>query len=146
NLHWRDQREILFQLVPNVEDLEIIDENPELKSLAKILNARKVEDVKEIYKDRNKKINKDLETLPARIAELNRTEYPLVKKDVTLEDIERNLQESYNKLSDPEKDKAESSELAEIQTHHDSIRGFYDGLADLELKRSAIITQAREAY
>ena len=144
NLHWRDQREILFQLVPNVEDLEIIDANPELKSLAKILNGRKVEDLKEIYKDRNKKINKDLETLPARIAELNRTEYPLVKKEVTLEDIERNLQESYNKLSKAEKDKAESSDLEEIQKHQDTIRGFYDDLADLELKRSAIITQARE--
>lgn len=146
NLHWRDQREILFQLVPNVEDLEIIDANPELKSLAKILNGRKVEDLKEIYKDRNKKINKDLETLPARIAELNRTEYPLVKKEVTLEDIERNLQESYNKLSKAERDKAESSDLEEIQKHQDTIRGFHDDLADLELKRSAIITQAREEH
>lgn len=146
NLHWRDQREILFQLVPDISDLEIIDANPELKSLAKILNGRKVEDLKEIYKDRNKKINKDLETLPARIAELNRTEYPLVKKEVTLEDIERNLQESYNKLSRAEKDKAESSDLEEIQKHQDTIRGFHDDLADLELKRSAIITQAREEY
>ena len=146
NLHWKEQREIIFQLVPDVSDISIIADNPRFAKLGEMLNGRKAEDLKEIYKDRNKKINKDLETLPARIAELNRTEYPLVKKEVTLEDIERNLQESYNKLSKAEKDKAESSDLEEIQKHQDTIRGFYDDLADLELKRSAIITQAREEY
>ena len=146
NLHWKEQREIIFQLVPDVSDISIIADNPKFAKLGGMLNGRKVEDLKEIYKDRNKKINKDLETLPARIAELNRTEYPLVKKEVTFEDIERNLQESYNKLSKAERDKAESSDLEEIQKHQDTIRGFHDDLADLELKRSAIITQAREEY
>ncbi len=144
NLHWKEQREIIFQLVPNVEDLEIIDANPELKSLAKILNGRKVEDLKEIYKERNKRINKELESLPDRIDELNKTEYPLVKSDVFIYDIENKLDKCYDKLKEVEANKAATSNVSEINKHQETILGFKDDLLALEEKKNDLIQKALE--
>jgi len=144
NLHWRDQREILFQLVPDISDLEIIDANPELKSLAKILNGRKVEDLKEIYKEKNKRINKELESLPDRIDELNKPEYPLVKSDVFIYDIENKLDKCYDKLKEVEANKAAVSNVSEINKHQETILGFKDDLLALEEKKNDLIQKALE--
>lgn len=144
NLHWKEQREIIFQLVPNITDLEIIDANPELKSLAKILNGRKVEDLKEIYKEKNKRINKELATLPARMSELKTIKYPEVKAGINIDEIEKKIASNYEKIAEVEANKADSNNAAEIAKHQETLYAFKENRRDLEEKKSDLIQTAKE--
>ena len=80
-LHWKERRAILIQLCGDVTDADVIASNGDLSGLSAILGDRSIDDVKKILQQRHKAINKDLNDIPVRIQELNRTE-PVEQPDL----------------------------------------------------------------
>ena len=65
------RREVILSLIDQVEPGEIIAKNKDLEDLD--LKTYTVDELKKIAKDTAKKINKDIESIPARIDELNKS-------------------------------------------------------------------------
>lgn len=72
-LHWQKRREILLNLCGDLTDAEVIRSNEELKPLAAILDRRSIEDHRKVLAARKKEINRELERIPVRIDEVNRS-------------------------------------------------------------------------
>jgi chromosome segregation ATPase len=72
-MHWSKRRELLFEICGNVTDAQIIDANPELAELPKILGGKPADDYKKIVMASRKKINEAIEGIPARIDEQTRS-------------------------------------------------------------------------
>jgi len=72
-LSWQDRRSLLFEVCGNVEDKDVINSSPDLADLTTILNGRSVEDHKKIVKAKRTEINQELQNIPVRIDEANRS-------------------------------------------------------------------------
>jgi DNA repair exonuclease SbcCD ATPase subunit len=98
NLHWKKRREILFQLVDDVEDDDVIKSNQDLKELTKILNGHSVADQLKVIEAQRKQIKKDINSVPDRIDEATRAQPELSSTDKsTLEAIQKDYQDSLAK-------------------------------------------------
>lgn len=69
----KDRRSLLFSLVENVTDQEVIESKKELKPLNKILNDRSVDDMRQLITEEKRNVNKDLDRIPDRIDEVDRS-------------------------------------------------------------------------
>ncbi|MFL2133046.1 AAA family ATPase [Desemzia sp. FAM 23990] len=69
----KDRREMLFNLVGDFTDEEVIKSEKELKPLLKILNGHSVDDKRSLIIEERRKINKDLDSIPNRIDEVDRS-------------------------------------------------------------------------
>jgi hypothetical protein len=69
HLHWEKRRSILLEMCGDVTDEDVINANPELKELPKILGDRSVDDYKKVVSAETKKINDELKMIPTRIDE-----------------------------------------------------------------------------
>ena len=74
-MNWADRRQILMSLVAVTND-EIIASTPELEPLKPMLGFSTAEELVKRAKDKKKKLNAELTSIPARISELSRTERP----------------------------------------------------------------------
>lgn len=83
NRHWKFQRETMFGIAKPITDLEIIEKNPKIKLLAKILevSGNSVEDNLRIANASNKDINKELKTIPTAIETLSNKVYDVEIND-----------------------------------------------------------------
>jgi len=71
--HWTKRREILLEVCGNVEDSDVIAANHSLNGLKDILGKRSIEDHRKVIAEKRKKINDELEQIPIRIDEINKT-------------------------------------------------------------------------
>ncbi|MFC4768706.1 AAA family ATPase [Effusibacillus consociatus] len=72
-LKWQDRRKILLQVCGDISDDEVISSNNELTRLPDILNGRSIEDHRKIIAAKRAEINKELEKIPVRIDEVQRS-------------------------------------------------------------------------
>ena len=72
-IKWEKRREILFEIGGNLTDEQIFEMDPELQELKTAMGKRKMDDLKDMLKAANKKINDEIEKIPARISENQRT-------------------------------------------------------------------------
>lgn len=87
-----ERRKVLLEICGDVTDAEVIHSNPELNRLPAILGDRKAEKHKDSVKERCKMINKEIEDLPIRISEAQRSQPDIAGLD------EKKLQEQIDKL------------------------------------------------
>lgn len=73
NIKWEDRRKILLQVCGDISDEDVISSDKELKKLPDILQGRAVEDHKKVIAARRAEINKELERIPIRIDEVNKS-------------------------------------------------------------------------
>jgi len=119
-IKWQDRRKLLIEICGDISDDEVFASDNQLKGLELILKGRSLEDHRKVVAERRKIINKDLEMIPVRIDEVNKS-FPKGSIDV---DAVRN-------------------ELAEIETEIDAnktlINNIQNGQAlqskELELKK-----------
>ena len=69
----KERRGLLFDLVEAVTDEEVIQSNKKLKPLEMILDGRSVEDKRQLIMEEKRSIKKDLERIPDRIDEVDRS-------------------------------------------------------------------------
>ncbi len=73
-LHWQERRKILLDMCGDVSDEEIIANDIQFCGLKKVLEQnRTIEEQKKILLAKKKEINEQLEKIPVRIDEINRT-------------------------------------------------------------------------
>ena len=70
NLGWQDRRKILMDICGTISDADIISSVDELKPLADVDTS--IDDYRKTLKAKAKKVNDELETIPARIDELEK--------------------------------------------------------------------------
>jgi len=71
-LHWQDRRKILLEVCGDLSDAEVIASDSKLAKLPEILNGHKLEDHRKVIAARRSVINKEIETIPVRISEVQR--------------------------------------------------------------------------
>ncbi|WDL97833.1 AAA family ATPase [Alicyclobacillus sp. ALC3] len=107
-LSWQERRRILLEVCGDVSDADVISSNDALAKLPDILAGRSIEDHRKIIAARRKEINDELQKIPVRIDEVERS------KPDTSGLIEADLQTKIDQLRF-EVDSKES-ELNRIQT------------------------------
>ncbi|MFS0776224.1 hypothetical protein ABC255_09475 [Neobacillus sp. 3P2-tot-E-2] len=70
---WQDRRKTLLDICGDITTDEVISSNSELHRLQEILNGRSIEDHRKVIAARCTEINKELEKIPVRIDEIQRT-------------------------------------------------------------------------
>lgn len=72
-LKWQERRKILLEVCGDVSDDEVIAANNALAKLPAVLNGRSIEDHRKVIAARRAEINKELEKVPVRIDEVQRS-------------------------------------------------------------------------
>ena len=72
-LSWKERRRILLEICGDISDSEVISFNPDLAELREILGNRSLEEHRKIISAKMREINKELERIPVRIDEVQRT-------------------------------------------------------------------------
>lgn len=73
SLRWQERRGILLAVSGDISDDEVIASKPELAELPGILNSRTIEQHRKVVMARRKEINDELERIPVRIDEAERS-------------------------------------------------------------------------
>ena len=160
-MHWTKRRALLMEICGDVTDADVIASSADLAPLDDILANRSFDSHRMVVAERRKKINKELETIPVRVDEVDRGMPDLSRLD--LEELKSGKAELLAALAGLKKKKddifsgAETAELrrqrSEIQTKiSDTDRGavssLHDALAAARKKRddlAAANNQARNA-
>lgn len=71
-LKWQDRRKVLLEVCGDITDEEVIACNQDLAKLLDVLNGRSIEDHKKVIVEKRKEINKELDSIPVRIDEIQR--------------------------------------------------------------------------
>ncbi len=90
-LHWQERRNILLEVCGDISDEDVIAADKKLSKLSEILSNRSLDDHRKVIQARRSEINKELEKIPVRIDETQRS-----LPDVSAVDTEKLL----NKIKD----------------------------------------------
>ena len=160
-MHWTKRRTLLMEICGDVTDADVISSSADLAPLADILANRSFDSHRMVVAERRKKINKELETIPVRVDEVDRGMPDL--SGLNLEELESGKAELLASLAALKKKKddifsgAETAELrrqrSEIQTKisdldRAAVSSLHDALAAARKKRddlAAANNQARNA-
>ena len=142
-----EKRRILFEMAGEFTDMDVIAANEELKGIENFLlmpgtsdKNYTIEQWKKIVVEQKKKLNKDLETLPARIDEASKNVAENIEDAETLNAELRRLEE---KKADLE---AQKRSLSTEDGKQEAARAALAGLeVDLATKRAAYIEQGAAA-
>src|SRR5699024_109834 len=72
-LKWQDRRKTLLEICGDIELDDVVKANNKLKDLPTVLQNRTVEDHKKVIAERRKAINKELDMIPVRIDEIEKS-------------------------------------------------------------------------
>ncbi len=123
-LHWKDRRKIILEVCGDVTDQEVISSNKELDPLNEILGNRNLEDHRKMVRENMKEVNDELQDIPIRIDEINRSlpdvsEHPDVKfiqsKISELKKQEQEKQQEINRIKDGGESAEKTKQLREIE-------------------------------
>lgn len=70
NLKWQDRRKTLLEVCGDVDFIDVLNFNDNLKELPAILKGRAIEDHRKVIASRRAEINKELDRIPVRISEV----------------------------------------------------------------------------
>lgn len=87
----KDRRSLLFSLVEEVTDQEVIDSKKELKPLEAILDGRSVDDKRQLITEERRNVKRDLDRIPDRIDEVDRSmpDLTLLDQDELNKEVEK---------------------------------------------------------
>lgn len=105
-----ERREILLSLIEDVKPEDIIAKNKDLEDLD--LETYTVDELKKIAKDSAKKINKDIESIPARIDELDKSKI----HDIDFDALEFRKRSTLPAIKEIDEKLADASKMAEGMT------------------------------
>lgn len=107
-LNWKDRRNVLLSIIGDVDVMDVIKGNNTLKGFDALLGEKTVDDLKKTLAARKRKINQDIDSIPVRIDELDKSvlnldfealEDELKLKNEELKQVEDKLYDS-TKLGD----------------------------------------------
>lgn len=154
----KERRSLLFSLVEQVSDHEVIESKTELKPLVAILGDRSVGDVRQLITEEKRNVNKDLDRIPDRVDEVDRSIPDLSKLDK--EEIGKELSIVSSAIGEVEEELASFSngshltnlksklqtKEAELQTARSNYQlKQNESIEELQNEKQALFEQAMEA-
>lgn len=141
-LKWEERRKILFEISGDVTDEEVIGSSTALSRLPEILEGRSIENHKKVIAAKRSEIKKELEKIPVRINEAERSKPDTTNLDaeVILGDIQtlrERIREGEEKLVRIQ----EGGEIAALEKHLRSIEAHLTQIQNRQ--DSAAFDQAR---
>lgn len=126
SLEWKKRREILLNICGDIEDLEVMNSNPELKPIEEYLNKDKtIDDATKSIKGKIKRLKEDREQIPSRIDELTNSIEEYNFDD--LEESKKNIEQEIDFIDSQIADKSKSSEeLLDKKEHYFSLKNQYN--------------------
>lgn len=112
NLHWKERRGLLLEVCGDVTDQDVINANEELAGLPDILGKRSLEQHRKIVDARRREINKELQTIPVRIDEVEQGKPETPDRSATK--LEAALEEAKSERAEREKERARVTAGGEI--------------------------------
>ena len=122
------RRSIVLGLIEDIGKDEVLKENENLKKLP--LDKYKIDEIKAMAKDSAKKINKDIESIPARIDELEKSKIGEIDFDAL--EFRKNFVTPAIKEID--------EKLADVSTSSEEIKEITSKMSELEQEKSKIKT------
>lgn len=110
NLPWAERRAIITKIAGDVRDEDIAGSRKEFRELMTLLSGKSLEDFKKEVSAKKKKLKDELELIPARIDELNRSKPEAPDTALIQIDI-NNVDTEIQKCNDRIKDVSKASEL-----------------------------------
>ena len=124
----KERRAVLLSLIKDVDNSEIFSINKDLKELE--LNNYTIEEIKAMAKSSAKKTNEELNSLPIRIDELEKS-----KNDFDFKDLEEQKAETEKAIADIDKAIAKSSESTNVIVQKNNIiQNKLDEMQKIKLK------------
>lgn len=124
----KERRAVLLSLIKDVDNSEIFSINKDLKELE--LNNYTIEEIKAMAKASAKKTNEELNSLPIRIDELEKS-----KNDFDFKDLEEQKAETEKAIADIDKAIAKSSESTNVIVQKNNIiQNKLDEMQKIKLK------------
>lgn len=124
----KERRAVLLSLIKDVDNSEIFSINKDLKELE--LNNYTIEEIKAMAKASAKKTNEELNSLPIRIDELEKS-----KNDFDFKDLEEKKAETEKAIADIDKAIAKSSESTNVIVQKNNIiQNKLDEMQKIKLK------------
>ncbi|WP_034757692.1 AAA family ATPase [Rossellomorea vietnamensis] len=119
-MSWQDRRKTLLEIVGDLSDEEVIASNRELQTLPEILKGRTIENHRKVIASRRAEINKELDRIPVRIDEAERSMPNLdgFRRDqleLKIEGLNKSIDEKQTQISDIRNGKAIGDKKMEIQ-------------------------------
>lgn len=112
SLRWDVQRNILFEMVGgDITDDSVANRQPEFESLMEELTGKSLDEYKKQIAAQKRKIKSELELIPARIDEVNRS----IPEPLNWEELSAELQQGKMKLQDLDSSIADRSKAYEAQ-------------------------------
>ena len=140
SLPWKTQREILFTISGTISDEEIAAGNKEYEALLEKLSGKKMADYLLQISAEKKKLKTDLEAIPTRIDEVERSK-PESENFATLE---KELEARKKNLEEIDSMIASSNSAYQKQTADN--QKVYSEINDLKAKQSSILNDAKQKH
>lgn len=130
-LHWKEQRTILFEIADDIDTETIIKTNKDFEAIPQILGDHDIETKQKILKDKISQIEKDIKDIPIRInqTESNKQEVPKYDEE-RYEEVKQEIERLGKERIDVQNGKAEvdlrnqladkQSELKRLEDNHNS--------------------------
>ncbi|BGE83040.1 AAA family ATPase [Staphylococcus petrasii] len=130
-LHWKKQRELLFEIADSINDDDIIKTNSDFNELKDILGDHDIDVKTKILNDKIKQIKKDIEDIPVRInqTEANKQEVPEYDEE-RYNSVKQEIERLEKERVDVQNGKAEidlrnqlgdkQAELKRLEDNHDA--------------------------
>ncbi|MCG1129635.1 ATPase [Staphylococcus epidermidis] len=130
-LHWKEQRTILFEIADDIDTETIIKTNKDFEAIPKILGDHDIEIKQKILKDKISQIEKDIKDIPIRInqTESNKQEVPKYDEE-RYEEIKQEIERLGKERVDVQNGKAEidlrnqladkQAELKRLEDNHEA--------------------------
>lgn len=104
NVHWKDRRNLLFEIAGDITDEDVIAADQDLSKLMDVLKGRSIDDLKKIIANKRKEIDEKLKELPTRIDEAHRSkpDTSTFDKDSIASDIDKltiDIEEKNNEIN-----------------------------------------------
>lgn len=132
NLHWKQQREFLFQIAGTVSDAEIAASDPRFAALLDMVSGKSLDDYKKELSARKKKLKADLDDIQPRIDQTTRlmpTEADYTAIEAEIASIDKQIAAIELQMSD--RSKAIREQYDEIQRKQEQISGLRSKQRDL---------------
>ncbi|NMH69668.1 AAA family ATPase [Bacillus sp. RO3] len=119
-MSWQERRKTLLEIVGDLSDEEVIASNKALETLPEILKGRTIENHRKVIASRRAEINKELDRIPVRIDEAERsvpdlTDLSPVQLKNEIEEVTVAIDEKQTEIGDIKNGKAIGDKKMEIQ-------------------------------
>ncbi|HRE52266.1 MAG TPA: AAA family ATPase [Flavitalea sp.] len=140
SMKWQDRRAVLMEMAGDISNAELAASDSRFNSLVETLSNKSLSEFKKEIAAKKKKIKDDLETIPARIDELNRSmpaalDYIGIKSQIAFNEAE--IKAIDEQIAD--RSKAYEAEYQKVQEHQKKVH-------ELQLRKDRLYYEIKGQY